>query len=401
MKKYLIGCLAAFILLTTACSKTKDQPSPKPVAPPQGGGATVPGESVYLSKARATNKFIVDNLLSPYRSYRVNTTTNTTSAFEWYSVSQIYADAAMLGIGDESFRTSMNETFKWMEHLWDKEDPNGGYFAFAALDGSGASGVKYVDDNALSAMVYLEAYELSSAAMREAYLNKAKACANWLIKSGLYDDTYGGGFWWTTDRKVKPTQTNGLALQLFCKLYKITGEQVYRDWAILVNSWLNTKMYDANTGLYAWQFEETGIRKDIFFTYDNAIVVEAFLGYAAAINDNSYISRAQALGRAMNKVLWDTQHNVYIFNTADRRITPAWCGWGTQAMIRLYEVDQNVSWLSYAKGNVDAINTVLLNPINNGYLQFANLDGTAKYSNYEGVDQAWMQRLQAMLSKYK
>lgn len=50
---------------------------------------------------------------------------------------------------------------------------------------------------------------------------------------------------------------------------------------------------------------------------------------------------------------------------------------------------------------MDAINTVLLNPANKGYLQFASLDGSGKYSNYEGVDQAWMQRLQVMLSKYK
>lgn len=130
-------------------------------------------------------------------------------------------------------------------------------------------------------------------------------------------------------------------------------------------------------------------------------MVEAFLLYAQATNDKVYVGKAQEIGKAMNRVLWDTQHNVYIFNTADRRVTPAWCGWGTQAMIKLYEQDKNASWLSYAKGNVDAINTILLNPANKGYLQFANLDGSGKYSNYEGVDQAWMQRLQVMLSKYK
>jgi hypothetical protein len=400
MKNYLYSSLAA-LMLTASCGKATVAPVTPPVVPPPGGGTTVPTESLYLSKAKETHNFIVGNLLTPYQSYRVNTTTDPNSAFEWYNVSQIYADAAMVASGDASYLTSMNQTFKWMENLWDKNDPNGGYFGFARLDGSGSTGIKYVDDNSLSGMVYLEAYEVTSGADKEAYLAKAKLCANWLMKSGLYDNTHGGGFWWTTDRKVKPTQTNGLALQLFSKLYKITGDTVYKDWAVLVNTWLNTKMYDSTKGLYAWQFEENGQRNNIFFTYDNAIMVEAFLLYAQAMNDNSYLARAQAVGQAMNRVLWDAQHNVYIFNTADRRINPAWCGWGTQAMIRLYEADKNATWLNYAKGNVDAINTVLLNPANKGYLQFAGLDGAGKYSNYEGVDQAWMQRLQVMLSKYK
>ena len=404
MKNYLYGCMAAVLLLTASCGKETVAPIKPPVVNPPttgGGGTTDPAVSVYLTKAKETNNFIVGNLLTSYRSYRVNTTTDPNSAFEWYNVSQIYADAAMIANGDASYLASMNLTFKWMDNMWDKNDPIGGYFAFAKLDGSGSSGTKYVDDNSLSGMVYLDAYEVTTGADKAAYLDKAKQCANWLIKSGLFDNTYGGGFWWNTERKVKPTQTNGVALQLFSKLYIITGDATYKDWAISVNAWLNSKMYDSASGLYVWQFEETGIRNNTIFTYDNAIMVEAFLLFAQATNDNNYVSRAQAVGNAMNRVLWDAPHNVYIFNTNDRRITPCWCGWATQAMIKLYQTDNNATWLNYAKGNLDAINTVLRNPANNGYFQFAGLDGAGKYSNYEGVDQAWMQRLQVMLSKYK
>jgi len=401
MKNYIYGWLTAALILTASCGKETVVPEASPADPSPGGGTPGPAISVYLTKAKETNNYIISNFLTTYKSYRVNTTTNSNSAFEWYNVSQLYADVAMVVNGNPSYAISMNHTFRFLDNMWDKNDPNGGYFAFSGLDGSGASGLKYVDDNSLSGVVYLAAYDATTGADKAEYLAKARLCANWLIKSGLFDTTYGGGFWWSTERKVKPTQTNGLALQLFSNLYKITGEAVYRDWAVAVNSWLNTKMFDSSKGLYAWQFEENGLRNNVFFTYDNAIMVEAFLLYAQAFNDHSYTARAQALGRAMNSVLWDPSHNVYIFNTSDRRITPAWCGWGTQAMIRLYETDNNQSWLTYAKGNIDAINTVLLNPANKGYLQFANLDGAGKYTNYEGVDQAWMQRLQVMLSKYK
>lgn len=399
MKKILYGWFIVLAVLLASCGKHKDVPV---VPPPQPPVDTVPVPvSVYLTKARETHSFITSNLLTAYKSYRVNTTTNTNSAFEWYNVSQIYADAAMVQIGDSSYLPYMNNTFKWMENMWDKADPNGGYFAFANLDGSGASGTKYVDDNSLTGMVYLAAYDVTAGTDKDAYLNKAKACADWIINSGLWDNTLGGGFWWNTEKPVKSTQTNGLVLQLFLRLYKITGQTIYHDWAVSVNTWLTSKLYDNSTGLFIWQYDNTGKKFSEIFTYDNAIMIEAYLLYSEVMNDPSYLGKAQALGNAMNKTLWDGAHNVYIFNTSDIRINPAWCGWASQAMIKLYEADKNPSWLNYAKGNIDAINVVLRDNNSHGYYQFAGLDGAGRYSNMEGVDQAWMQRVQALLSKYK
>jgi len=153
--------------------------------------------------------------------------------------------------------------------------------------------------------------------------------------------------------------------------------------------------------LFFWQYDSTGKKYPTIFTYDNAIMIEAYLLYADVMHDNSYLSKAQALGNAMNKTLWNGNHNLYVFNTDDVRITPAWCGWASQAMIKLYEADKNISWLAYAKGNIDAINVVLRDASSHGYYQFAGLDGAGRYTNMEGVDAAWMQRVQALLSQYK
>lgn len=387
--------------LFTAC--TNEQPSP--VAGPDTTKPTPPVVPVsrYLTAARQAHGYVLTNLLTLYASYRVNATTDPTSAFEWYNISQIYADAAMVKRGDTTHATYMNATANWMRHFWDDTRPNGGYFGFVRVDGSGkgTDTLKYIDDNALSGVVYLEAYDVSAGATKAAYLDKAKACANWLINSGTWDDTFGGGFWWNTAKTVKPTQSNGLAMQLFTRLYAITGESVYRDWASTVNSWISSRLYESSTGLFVWQIDRAGKRFTEKFTYDNAIMVEALLLYGDAMNDASYQGRAQALGNAMNRTLWDKNYNAYIFNTSDRRLTPAWCGWGSQAMIRLYEADQNTAWLGYAQGNIDAINTVLKDPNSYGYYQFATLTGADRYANIEGVDVAWMQRIQAMLSAYR
>ena len=395
MKK--TGFIVFIVMVFVACSK-----SDNPVAPPNQGGADTsqPQVSEYFTKAKETHDFVINNLLTSYNSYRVNTTTNINSAFEWYNVSQLYADAAMVALGDTSYFSYMNNTFKWLDNLWDKSDPYGGYFAFANLDGSGSGGIKYVDDNSLTGVIFLAAYDVTSGSIKQQYLDKAKACANWIINSGLWDNNLGGGFWWNTDKLVKSTQTNGLVLQLFLRLYDITHESIYKDWTDAVNNWLRSNMYDASTGLFFWQYDSTGKKYPTIFTYDNAIMIEAYLLYADVMHDNSYLAKAEALGNAMNKTLWNGNHNLYVFNTDDARITPAWCGWASQAMIKLYEADKNVSWLAYAKGNIDAIN-VVLRDASHGYYQFAALDGAGRYTNMEGVDAAWMQRVQALLSQYK
>lgn len=289
-----------------------------------------------------------------------------------------------------------------MENMWDKNSNIGGYFAAANLDGTGAAGDKYIDDNALTGMVYLEAYDVTTGTDKEAYLAKARACANWLMNAGVWDNTYGGGFWWNTTKPEKPTQSNGLALQLFLRLYKITGESYYRDWALSVNNWLSTKMFDTNRGLFIWKIDGSGngVKHNELFTYDNAIMVEAYILYSQVMNDPTYLNRAQALGAAMNTVLWNASRKQYIFNTTDNRVNPAWCAWGSQAMIRLYEADNNKTWLNYAKQNIDGLNISNRNSTTKAYHFFARMDGSDRSAEIEGVDQAWMQRVQALYSKY-
>jgi uncharacterized protein YyaL (SSP411 family) len=359
--------------------------------------------SAYYIKAQETHNFVYGNLLTTYNSYKVNTTTQTTIAYEWYNVSQIYADAAMVKIGNTAYAPYMNNAFAWMNNMWDGTSPTGGYFAAANVNGSGAAGDKYTDDNALSSVAYLDAYDVTTGTTQTNYLNSAKACANWLMNSGQWDSTYGGGFWWNTVKESKPTQTNGLALQLFLRLYQITGQTFYRDWAISIKNWLVGNMQDASTGLYIWKIDGagSGTKHTEKFTYDNAIMVEAFLLYGQIMADNSYVTKAQNLGSSMNTTLWNSTYHVYIFNTTDGRINPAWCVWGSQAMIKLYQRDGNTAWLDYAQQNIDYMNTKLRNTTNLGYYHFCNFDGSGVETRQEGVDQAWMQRTQGLLSDYR
>jgi uncharacterized protein YyaL (SSP411 family) len=355
-------------------------------------------KSVYWLDAQQTHDYVVTHLLTPYNSY--SSVPGTKSDFEWYVVSQIYADAAMVESGDPSYNVSIDKTYVWMNNMWDNGNPIGGYFAATNTDGTNPDGGKYVDDNTLTGMTYLECYDATNGAKKQAYLQSAEAIANWLMKSGQWDSTYGGGFWWSDSKTLKPTQSNGLAMQLFLRLYKITGNADYRAWAISIKNWLESQMYDNSDGLYIWEITN-GTKNSTNFTYDNAIMIDADLLYASVMHDPSYLAKAENLAGSLNAKLWNDQYGVYCFNTNDARVNPTWCVWASQSLMDLYVADHNSKWLGYAQRNIDFMNEHIRDKSTFCYYQYCNVDGTNVQTHVEGVDQAWMERVQAMMSKFR
>lgn len=80
-------------------------------------------------------------------------------------------------------------------------------------------------------------------------------------------------------------------------------------------------------------------------------------------------------------------------------LSPVYSGWATRSLLKLYEVDANGRWLDYAQGNVDAINRGLR--ANYGYYRLGCGDSTELAKDYQIVDQAWMQQIQARLAEYR
>lgn len=359
--------------------------------------------SKYWKNAELVHDFVVRNFESSSQGYRIQT--NSTAAYEWYCISQIYADSAMIDRGDTNYLRGLSNTYVWMNHLWDAGSSTGGYFAAANINGTGAGGGKYTDDNALAGNVYLDCYAVTGGAIKTQLLDSAKAAAGWLMASGQWDNTFGGGFWWDGTKQNKPTQSNGLAMQLFLRLYQVTGQPVYRDWADSVKNWLESRMFNPTDGLYVWQITTNGMpdgaRSSVEFTYDNAIMIEADLLYYQIFHANDYRVKARNVAAGLNARLWHDKYGTYAFNTADGRVNPCWCGWASQSLIKLYQADGDTNWVNFAQRNIDYINAHLWDHHRDGYFTFCNLDGSKVENRMEGVDQAWMQRIQAMLSNYR
>ena len=58
----------------------------------------------------------------------------------------------MIQAGDTRYISYMNNSYAWMNNMWDASGSSGGYYAAANVDGTGSGGDKYADDNSLTVM---------------------------------------------------------------------------------------------------------------------------------------------------------------------------------------------------------------------------------------------------------
>src|SRR5215212_5660158 len=177
---------------------------------------------------------------------------------QWYVVSQLWADAALLAADDanpqlraatrasarqsraqtwneDEARCHLDKGFVFLDRLWDDDD--GGYYPRSNANGSKITRkAQYADDNALAGLALLAAADSADDGFtRDYYIYAAVQEAEYLQESGLWDDTFGGGFWWNTGLgdtdEGKPAQTNALAALFFARLFAVTGDPAYRDAA--------------------------------------------------------------------------------------------------------------------------------------------------------------------------
>jgi uncharacterized protein YyaL (SSP411 family) len=141
------------------------------------------------------------------------------------------------------------------------------------------------------------------------------------------------------------------------------------------------------------------------FAYDQATMIYAELLLHRATQPTTHaahLERAQHLATALKSKLWDPIFGGFLLNTKEPLVrSPVFCGWVTQALVRLYEADRNQAWLDDAQANVDMLNLFLRDATSGGYFSECRVDGGNRSTLQQCVDQSWMQRAQALLSRYR
>lgn len=309
---------------------------------------------------------------------------------QWYVVSQLWADAALLAAdGDnpklraevrstnrqartqqwdeDDARCHLDKGFVFLDRLWDDEE--GGYYPRSNQNGSRISDkAQYADDNALAGLALLAAAESADDGFsRDYYVYAAVQEAQYLQESGLWDDTFGGGFWWSTglgdSEEGKPAQTNALAAVFFARLYGVTGNPAHLDAAVTTLDWLDERLFDAQRNLYRWSVryerpaEKAGgpIRADRYFNYDQSIAIEALLAMAAIDGDKGKIARARAIGDALHTAFWGKERGGYNLEMGVEQVYTSYAAWTSMGHLALYAQNGDDKWLKMARANAQAL----------------------------------------------
>ena len=347
-------------------------------------------------------------------------------ADQWYVASQLWADAELLRVTgqDDEARCHLAKGFLFLDRLRD----GGGYLARAAPDGSGvAGGLHYADDNALAGLSLLAAADSEAdPAARQRYLDAARDVAAFLTTGGLWDETFGGGFWWNSNKgdrwEGKPAQSNALAALLFARLYAMTGDHASGAWAVRTLGWMDALLYDPDTRLYRWsaRYEDMKARTggpilySRYFNYDQAIAIEAQILTANFDGRADRLDRAREIGRVMHAGLWNGTHGGYNLEVGVDRIYASYGAWASFGHLALYDLDGDLAWLEMARLNADALDGMFRRADGGyGWRHFRCVTPVERSrpgceggesvwvvdQTRDGSAQAWMQHLQAAIAR--
>lgn len=319
-------------------------------------------------------------------------------------------------------RCYLQKGFIFLDRLWDYSA--GGYFPSSNPVGTNVpSDVRYADDNSLAGLALVDAaLSEPDAAMRRQYLHAAAREADFLTQSGLWDTTFGGGFWWNTGRGTtaegKPAQSNAIAALFFARLYDATGDPTYRDWAARTLLWLDTVLYDPSRSLYRWSVSyqdltaRTGaVISQRYFNYDQGIAIEAELDSARQTGDLGRAARARAVGQAIEPAFWSASQGGYDLEAGIEQVYTAYAAWTSLGHLALYDSDGDPHWLDLARRNADALDT-RLREADGGYglrayrcvdrvapgCESGQVASVVDHTR-DGAAQAWAQRLQTEIGR--
>jgi glycosyl hydrolase family 76 len=299
---------------------------------------------------------------------------------QWYVASQLYADATLIQAqpqADPDSRCYLDKGFVFLDRLWDYT--SSGYFPRSNPVGTGVQPDKrYTDDNLIAGLALLQTAAITDDPLsKQRYVHAAQREADFLNGSGLWDDTFGGGFWWNTGRgdtpEGKPAQTNALAALFFAQLYDATGDATYRDASLRSLLWLDTILWDPGRQLYRWSVSFADIAKRTgattstrYFNYDQGIAIQAQLRALTLDGDPNRLARAQAIARATHDAFWSSPLGGYNLEAGIQQVYASYAAWTSLGFVSLYAVDGDSAWLDLAGKNADAL-AARMREVDGGY----------------------------------
>jgi uncharacterized protein YyaL (SSP411 family) len=257
--------------------------------------------------------------------------------------------------------------------------------------------------------------------LRERYVHAAEREADFLRQSGLWDDTFGGGFWWNTGRgdsaEGKPAQTNALAALFFARLYAETNNPDDRAWALRTLLWMDTFLYDPARHLYRWSVSYSDIPKrsgaivsQRYFSYDQGLAIQAQLAAFALDQDALRAARARDVGGSVTSAFWSDELGSFNLEAGIQQVYAGFSAWTSIGHLALYDLDGDSTWLDRARANANGLSARLRAPDGGyGMRSYVCVDRSARGcesgqmhivvdNTLDGAALAWAQHLETAVA---
>jgi hypothetical protein len=207
--------------------------------------------------------------------------------------------ANLPGEAGRSYRSDLADRWLGQERYWNTTGTTGlpGYDSYARPP-YGNGGDKFYDDNAWVGLASIQLYKMTGEQMP---LDRAKQIFALAVSGWDTDPTHadpGGVFWtqatWSRDRNTVSNMPNA---EVGLRLYQLTGDQYYFDWAQKMYDWTNTYLLAPN-GLYWDHVDLAGNVQKTQWSYNQGVPVGVNTLFYEVTGDRKYLQRAENIANA-------------------------------------------------------------------------------------------------------
>ena len=215
------------------------------------------------------------------------------------------------------YRSAVKDRMAGAARYWD----GAGHTSYVAPP-LGWGGDRYYDDNNWVGMNLVRAHVFTG---DSGHLTRARATMAFVL--GGWDAARGGVYWKeqtaAETNRDRGTVSNGGAAVLAARLYQLTGDISYRDWAVRMVDWVNATLRDPADGLYWDNIKGDGSIDYTKWSYNQGLMalagkLLAETGAGAAYGDRAaatldaalalYDGRWEGQGAAFNAVFFRAGH---------------------------------------------------------------------------------------------
>lgn len=182
------------------------------------------------------------------------------------------------------------------------------WFSGIKVKNGGSYYNEFYDDMEWNGLTFLRLYEVTN---DEKYLTAAKEV--WAdIATGWNEEYAEGGIAWRKSQLYsKNACSNGPASIMAARLYNITKEESYKEWALKIYEWEKNSLFERGTGaIYDNIDGRTNTINNVSLTYNQGTFVGAAVELYNITGDEAYLNDAQKASNFTVSKLIDTSNNI-------------------------------------------------------------------------------------------